>query len=251
MSADRPRVGIMQPYFFPHLAHFALIANVDRWVVFDIAQYTPKSWMNRNRVLHQSIGWTYVTVPVEGSSRSKRIHEVALVAPDDALASILGSLTHYRRKAPFYGEVVALVHRAFSTRRGDMLVDLDVAALAAVTDYLGLRFKFDICSELGLDLHGIEHAGEWALQIAAGLGAREYLNPLGGAHLFRPEEFKAAGVGLRFLDVPPMLYSPTHYEYVPNLSVLDVLMWNDPKDVRHFVLEHSSFLGTEDSSNAF
>ena len=48
------RLGIMQPYFFPYLGHFALIANVDAWIVFDVTQYTPRTWINRNRVLHPS-----------------------------------------------------------------------------------------------------------------------------------------------------------------------------------------------------
>jgi hypothetical protein len=34
------KLGIMQPYFFPYLGHFALIAAVDEWVVFDVTQYT-------------------------------------------------------------------------------------------------------------------------------------------------------------------------------------------------------------------
>ncbi len=58
----------MQPYFFPYLGHFALIAHTDAWVVFDISQYTPKTWMNRNRVLHPTDGWTYVTAPLSNSS---------------------------------------------------------------------------------------------------------------------------------------------------------------------------------------
>jgi hypothetical protein len=45
------RLGIMQPYFFPYLGHFGLIAAVDQWIVFDVTQYTPKTW-NRNPSLH-------------------------------------------------------------------------------------------------------------------------------------------------------------------------------------------------------
>lgn len=52
------RLGIMQPYFFPYPGHFALIAHVDQWLVFDITQYTPKTWMNRNRILHPRGGGT-------------------------------------------------------------------------------------------------------------------------------------------------------------------------------------------------
>jgi WbqC-like protein family len=46
------RLGIMQPYFCPYLGHFALIAAVDQRIVFDVTQYTPKTWMNRNPILH-------------------------------------------------------------------------------------------------------------------------------------------------------------------------------------------------------
>ena len=51
------KLGIMQPYFFPYIGYFSLIANTDLWVVFDTPQYTRKSWMNRNRILHPR-GWT-------------------------------------------------------------------------------------------------------------------------------------------------------------------------------------------------
>jgi len=54
------RLGIMQPYFFPYLGHFSLISSVDKWIVFDVTQYTPKTWMNRNRILHPKTGWQYV-----------------------------------------------------------------------------------------------------------------------------------------------------------------------------------------------
>jgi hypothetical protein len=50
------KLAIMQPYFFPYLGHFALISQCEKWVVFDITQFTPKSWMSRNRVLHPKQG---------------------------------------------------------------------------------------------------------------------------------------------------------------------------------------------------
>ena len=50
------RLGIMHPFFFPYLGHFALIAAVDQWIVFDVTQYTPKTWMNRNPILQPDTG---------------------------------------------------------------------------------------------------------------------------------------------------------------------------------------------------
>ncbi|GAA1430123.1 WbqC family protein [Mycobacterium cookii] len=237
----------MQPYFFPHLAHFALIDHVDRWVVMDMTQYTPKTWMNRNRVLHPSEGPMYLTVPVHGSSFHKLTREIALHDPDAALRSITGKLQHYRRVAPYSRQVVELVERAFSERSDDSLVALDSAALRVTCEYLSIDFNFAICSELGLDLSGIEHTWQWSLRISQQLGATEYLNPVGGAALFRPAEMEAAGIRLRLLDLAPMTYRvAAPFTFVPSLSVLDVLMWNDPKDVTAYIRHQSHIVRPED-----
>ena len=243
---DGGRVGIMQPYFFPYLGHFALISNVDRWVVFDVTQYTPKTWMNRNRVLHPTAAWMYLTVPVQGSSQSKLVHEVMLHEPAATLTSLLGKLAHYRRRAPHFDSVVGLVERAFAEREGEGLAALDVAGLRVVSEYLGVPFDFRVCSEMGLDLSDVRHPGQWALRIAEQVGASEYLNPVSGARLFDPAEFEASGIRLRFVDLPPMSYDTAPYDFVPSLSVLDVLMWNDARTVREFIHRESRVLDHED-----
>jgi len=241
--SDGPRIGIMQPYFFPHLPHFALIDQTDRWVVLDVTQYTPQTWMNRNRVLHPSEGWWYVTVPVRGVAETAPIREVILHNPDLSFRLTAGRLQHYRRRAPYYREVLGLVERAFCERTDDSLVALDATSLRVVCEYLSIEFDYSVCSELGLDLSGVEHAGQWSLRIAEQLAAAEYLNPVGGAALFRPAEFEAAGIRLRFLDVPPMTYEvPSPYAFVPSLSIIDVLMWNSPREVRGFIRDRARIL---------
>src|SRR6478752_331200 len=119
------RVGIMQPYFFPYLGHFGLIASVSEWIVFDVTQYTPRSWINRNRVLHPKEGWNFISVPLANSSMSIKIHEARILDPAATRKSVLGKLRHYRRTAPHFSEVVALVEMAFSDLADDSLVRLN------------------------------------------------------------------------------------------------------------------------------
>jgi len=235
------RIGIMQPYFFPYLGHFALIAHTESWVVFDITQYTPKTWMNRNRVLHPNGGPNWVSVPLTNSSISISSAQARVADVPGTARSVLGKLSHYRRRAPHYEAVVELVEQAFALPPGDdSLVHLNVASLRAVCAYLELPFEARICSELALDLPPDLGPGDWALEIASRLGADRYLNPLGGCALFEPARYAARGVALEFLQMPSFSYATGPWVPVPDLSILDVLMWNEPSRVRKVVLESAS-----------
>jgi hypothetical protein len=226
------RAGIMQPYFFPYLGYFALIQRCDTWVVFDVTQYTPKTWMNRNRVLHPTESWNWVTVPLANSSNSIRIQEAQVLDADKARSSALGKLSHYRNRAPYWREVNELLEASFDEAADGSLVALDVSALRAVCAYLGIGFEPLVCSELGLDLSSVDHPGGWAPAVSSALGADAYLNPVGGRQLFKPAEFRERGIALEFLEFPTFEYDTRSYVFEPNLSVLDVLMWNDARSVR-------------------
>ena len=235
------KLGIMQPYCFPYLGHFSLIAHTDAWVVFDITQYTPKTWMNRNRVLHPKDGWNYVSVPLANSSISIKTSEAQVLQLDGARRSVLGKLTHYRR-APYYKAVEALVQESMADRGDASLVKLNVRGLEAVCRYLGLPFDYRICSELDLPLPDKLPPGEWAPTISAALGASGYVNPIGGRELFDPPAFASRGIDLQFLSFDHPVYEVGAYRFEPGLSILDVLMWNDPQRVVKMLREGTTLV---------
>lgn len=227
----------MQPYFFPYLGHFALISQCEKWVVFDITQFTPKSWISRNRVLHPKEGWNYVSVPLANASISIAIAQAKILAFADLAPSLLGKLSHYRKKAPFHAAVERLVAEIFATPT-DSLVALNVRALDAVCTYLGIHFDPALASELNLPLPEINHPGAWAPAISSCLGATEYINPIGGRSIFRQAEFAAAEVGLKFLHFTNFVYPTGPYRFVEGLSILDVMMWNEPAVIRQAIASH-------------
>ena len=220
------RLGIMQPYFFPYLGHFSLIAAVDEWNVFDITQYTPKTWMNRNRILHPKTGWQYVTVPLSNSSTSIKTHEAKLLDLSKAKVNIVGKLSHYKKKAPYFEVVKALINGVFDSATDDSLVHLNVLGLDAVCRYLDIPFNYRICSEMNLSLPKELGPGEWALEICSQLGATSYVNPASGQDIFDPGAFERRNISLQFAQPAEFVYSTSPYQYESNLSILDVLMWN-------------------------
>jgi hypothetical protein len=229
-------LGIMQPYFFPHWGHFALIAATNRWVVFDVTQYKPKTWMNRNRILHPAQGWQYVTVPLSKASISIRTCEAIVLNTAAAGAQIVRQLMHYKKRAPYFTAVIDLVDRVFSNLPDDSLVTLNTVALAESCAYLGLPFTYDTCSNLGLDLPLDMGPGDWAPAIASRLGAGSYVNPAGGRNLFDPQVFAALGIELAFLETYDFVYPTPGYTFQPNLSILDAMMWNDAETIKRALL---------------
>jgi WbqC-like protein family len=242
------KLAVMQPYFFPYLGYFALIAAVDEWIVFDVTQYTRKSWINRNRVLRPGGGWQYISMPLKNSSIHIRISEAEVAGLPDQERYVLGKISHYRKRAPYYAQVCEIVRNVFADAAGDSLVSLNVSSLRTVCKYLGLPFRYRICSQLCLDLPAQLHPGGWAPWIAGKLSADTYVNPIGGHVLFDPAEFARHGVALRFLEFAPFVYETPGYSFESNLSILDVLMWNSPDIIVRAIHDHSALISVAEQS---
>ncbi|MFH7397070.1 WbqC family protein, partial [Pseudomonas syringae group genomosp. 7] len=53
----------------------------------------------------------------------------------------------------------------------------------------------------------------------------------GGRELFKPGYWEDRNIQLRFLDPSSFSYSTAPKNFVDNLSIIDVLMWNAPETV--------------------
>jgi hypothetical protein len=224
--------GIMQPYFFPYLGYFALISKVDQWVVFDVTQFTPKSWMTRNRVLNPSKDWVYISCSVDKGTQSKKIQDITLKTPDKDLETIKNTLKPYYKNAPFYENVLEIIEKTFAAIKSNSLVSLNNESLKNCCKYLKVPYDPIIWSKQKIDLPNIHHSGSWALEICSHIGATDYLNPIGGKDLFNQEEFEDRNINLKFLGYKEFCYTTrTPFSFVDNLSIVDVMMWNDPEEI--------------------
>jgi hypothetical protein len=227
------RLGVMQPYFFPYLGYFDLIASVDRWIVADTVQHMRHGWVTRNRVLQQASGWQYILVPVRKHTLQTPIMDIE-ISGTDWRTTVRRQLDHYRKRAPGYADTMALVERCLG-RPETHLSRLNTAILEEVCGFLGLPFEFSYLSEMNLQLEPIAGPADWALRISQAVGASEYVNPPGGVALYDPAQFTAHGIRLEIRKMVDFKYDCGCYEFVPNLSIVDVLMWNDRASVRGYL----------------
>jgi len=225
------KLGIMQPYFFPYLGYFDLINCTDRWVVFDTAQYIRHGWVNRNRILHPNVGWQYIIVPIQKHVQKATIQEIKVHSDAAWRNRILGQLQHYKKCAPYYSSTIELVQDCFDVEEMS-LSRLNTVILAKVCSFIGIQLKYEYFSEMKIELGSVEGPGDWALRISEALGAKEYVNPPGGVEIFDNAKFKASGIKLTLRQGPVLEYSCSDYHFEPRLSIIDVLMWNKPQDVK-------------------
>ncbi|HLP07353.1 MAG TPA: WbqC family protein [Opitutaceae bacterium] len=223
----------MQPYFAPYLGYFDLIRRTDEWVVFDSAQFIRRGWVNRNRLLKQGGGWAYITIPVRHAPLETPIGEMLPDEEQPWRERIFAQFDILKARAPYHRMVREMLRSAMAGP-GVSLLEVNVALMRAVCDYLQIRFQPRLLSALGVDRAEITAPDEWALASCRLLRATEYLNPPGGVEIYDPVKFATHGVHLQFQEFAPIQYSTGQFAWEPNLSILDVLAWNSPA----VVIEH-------------
>jgi hypothetical protein len=118
------------------------------------------------------------------------------------------------------------------------LAALNVKCLSLVCQYLEIEFHYEYFSNIHLDLGPINRPGDWALRVSEAMGASEYVNPPGAAKLYDPKTFNRAGIKLTIRHLPSMEYQCNGYDFIPNMSIIDVLMWNTPEAIRAHLEKH-------------
>ncbi len=218
----------MQPYFFPYVGYFQLLNQVDRFVFYDDVNYIKSGWINRNR-LTLSGSTRYITVPLVGASSFVKINETEVQQPALWRQSMLTSVRQSYGKAPHFEPVHALLEHVLTAHDGT-IGDLSRRSVMAVSQYLALPTKFIHSSSIYRNDH--LRSVERVLDICVAEKASEYWNLPGGRDLYQAEDFEAHGVQLHFIDPEMQPYPQLSTTFVPGLSILDVLMFNDAAKVR-------------------
>lgn len=224
------RLGIMQPYFCPYIGYFSLIKHTDKFILFDTAQFIRHGWIERNRVLKSDGGWQYISVPLVKHSQKTSINEIKINNDINWKEKIFAQLVHYK-KAPYYNVVLEMMQEVFKKEYTD-IVSLNKAVLEYVCRYLDISTEILIFSKMNLKLNEVKSADEWALNICQEIeGVDEYWNPPGGQDFFDTQKYERAGIDIKFQKICLRMYKQGKFEFVEGLSIIDVMMYNSPKEI--------------------
>jgi len=224
----------MQPYFFPYIGYFQLMAAVDLFVFHDDVQYIKQGWVNRNRI-KQNGKAVFITLPVAAASHRLFISGRRLADPKVNLPKLFARICGTYRHAPCFAETVAILEPLFSGHY-ETIAEFNITSLRRLCDVIGIDTPYTIASSYD-ETEGLAGQAK-VIWICKHEGATRYINPIGAraAGLYQRANFEAAGLELFFLrSRPDLVYNQGGAPFVPDLSIIDVLMHNTPARVREML----------------
>jgi hypothetical protein len=220
------RLAIMQPYFLPYIGYWQLMNAVDVFVVYDNIKYTKKGWINRNRMLLNGADRMF-SLPLKNDSDFLDVVDREL-AEGFSADKLFNQFRGAYSRAPHFKEVSPLLERILHFEDRNLFRYI-YHSIVCLCQHLGLDTKIIVSSQVTID-HSLK-AQDKVQALCQALGAQTYINPVGGLDLYSKEDFQARGVDLRFIQSKLIPYDQFGGGFMPWLSIIDVLMFNDPPAV--------------------
>lgn len=228
------KIAIMQPYFFPYIGYFQLINAVDKFVIYDDVNFIKGGYINRNNIISQGTSLR-INVLLRKASSFKKINEIDINNQLDWRKKLVKQIFQSYSKAPHFNEVNRLL---------DQIINKDIINIA---EFLSYSIKA-ICEFIGIDTAIVSTSTIYnnqelerkdrIIDICNKENSFHYINALGGKELYSKEEFIKENVKLEFIQTKPLMYKQFKYEFVPNLSIIDVLMFNTKDEVKKMLNQY-------------
>lgn len=224
----------MQPYFLPYIGYWQLIHSVDEFVVYDNIEYVKKSWINRNRMLQDGHDFLF-TLPLKKDSDYLNVDKRYLSNDSDKVnAKTLRQIESAYKKAPEFSKVFPIIKECFECPEKN-LFNYIRNSIQTICELLDIKTKITISSTISID-HSLK-AEQKVLAICKQLNTTNYINTSGGKGLYDKDRFASEGIKLQFMQSKYIEYPQLNNEFVPWLSIIDVLMFNNLKTVQRFLGE--------------
>jgi hypothetical protein len=222
------KLGIMQPYFFPYIGYWQLLNYVDTYVVYDDVNYIKGGWINRNFILANG-NKTLLTLQLKKASPNKLINEIEI---GDNFNKKLKTISQAYSKAPFFDSIFPIIESLFMSSESNLAFFL-FESIKKISEYLEIKTSILLSSSLQKDdsLSGQDKI----VNICQKLEADTYVNAIGGQDLYSKNIFLENNIKLDFLKSNSIEYPQFNNEFIANLSMIDVLMFNSPSQIKEYL----------------
>ena len=224
-------VGSNQPYLFPYIGYWKLMNASEVYVISDSMQYIKKGYINRNSILLNKQKHLF-SLEVLGVHGDSLINEVTV---GSNARKIVNTFKHAYQKAPFFTDVYPLIEEILLNDEKNLAKYLG-NSIEKIAHYLDMKTTFIYLSELQGKTSLKAQAR--TIDICKRANATHYINAIGGQDLYDQTSFESEGIKLSFLDSKGSEYKQYYNEFIPNLSIVDVMMFKSKNEVKKMLNQY-------------
>jgi hypothetical protein len=230
------KIGIMQPYFMAYIGYYQLINSVDKFIIYDNIQYTKKGWINRNRILCDNKE-RLISLPIKKDSDYLNVcdRELSESWINDKVKMLNIIKTTYG-KSPYFNEVYPLISRCINNSETNLFKFI-YDSILEMNKFLDIKTKMIISSTLDIN-HDLKSQDK-VLALCLNQNADTYINSIGGVELYDKKTFKEHNIELNFIKSNPINYKQFNNEFIPWLSIIDVLMFNSKEEIKNYLNQYT------------
>jgi hypothetical protein len=210
---------------------------VDRFVVYDDVNHIKKGWVNRNRILKGDRPYMLI-VPLKHNSQNSLIRDLQVSIDETWFKKTLKTFEHVYKKAPFFVEAMEIVYTVIRTD-SNFLLDWHMKSFEMILSYLSIKTELKRSSELkdNKSLKGQDRI----ISICRLEGSKEYINLSGGVEIYSEIKFLQQNIELWFLQSRKAEYKQFKHNFLPFLSIIDVVMFNSVDKISWMLDEYDVF----------
>lgn len=229
------KIAIMQPYFLPYIGYFQLLNAVDLFLLTDNMQYTKRGWFNRNKILDNG-SERIISIPIKKAAHHLNVNQRYLANNSiNERRKILRQINSLYAKAPYFNDNYPIVRRPFLNVI-ENLFDFIYKSITELCSEFSIDTEIELLSSIDID-HKLP-AQDRIIEVCKNLNAEEYINSIGGKELYDKTTFNTNGIELKFLRSQYIEYTQYENKFVPWLSIIDVLMFNDIETIKGYLNEY-------------
>ena len=226
------RLVVLQPGYLPWLGFFDQMHWADTLVIYDDVQYTKNDWRTRNRIKGTN-GPQWLTVPVH-FHLGNLIKDVALPEDKRWVKSHVKSLQFAYAKAKYFDDYFLPIKELIEAPH-ERLIDLDMALIMYLKGTLGIDAQILYSSRM--QVQGSK--SQRLINICRECGATQYLTGDAARDYLDVKLFEDNGIEVRYHHYKHPEYPQLHGEFIPYLSVIDLLFNCGPESLDYITGKRS------------
>jgi len=219
-------VSIHQPNYIPWLGFWDKFLKSDTMILLDVVQFEKNEFQNRQKIKLSNGQSSWLSVPVH----HKHPQAISTIQIDSSsngswVKKHLHALRFNYERAGWWKEYGEEISGIYHTYGKGLMTKLNRELIVWVALHINDGRKVLMASDLlGKEEDLDSDPTQRIIDLCDRVGANTYLTGRGALDYLCKEDFANAGIGLRIQKFTHPIYPQLYGEFVPNLSVMDLIL---------------------------